>query len=123
MWGKSVDSENVLSDVKLFNANNFSEVSNLPNIKDARYDFGAVCIKNEVYVFGAMDFKRVIRSVEKYSPDTNTWEYVINMIDDRIYFSACSLMNNVYIIGGVLGDIIDGHDTATCFKFNTKSLK
>ena len=86
--------------VYLINANNFMEVKNLPHLEKARYDFGAVCIKNEVYVFGAMDFKRVIRSVEKYSPDTNTWEYVIDMTDDRGLYSACSFMDNVYIMGG-----------------------
>ena len=84
--GESWNLTNVFSDVKLFKANNFSEVTSLPNMNDARRCFGAVCIKGEVYVFGGIDIYRVIRSVEKYSPDTNTWEYVTNMIDDRIFF-------------------------------------
>ena len=116
--GENCNSRNVLSDVKSFNANNFSEVNDLPNMKDARCYFGAVCIRGEIYVFGGNDGKRV----EKYSPDTNTWIHVINMIDDRKFFSASSLMDNVYVIGGLFG-MIDGQEIATCFKFNTKSLK
>ena len=93
--GQSCDSRNVFSDVKLFNANNFSEVINLPNMKEARHDFGAVCIKDEFYVFGGIDNNRLIRSVEKYSPDTNTWEYVVDVMDDREHFSLFSFKNSL----------------------------
>ena len=108
---------------KLFNTNNFSEVSNLSNMIEARCDFKAVCIKGEVYVFGDNYNHNVIRSIEKYSPDTNTWEYVGDIIDARKYFSTCSLMDNIYIMGGLIKDCFGWHKTATCFKFNTKSLK
>ena len=108
---------------KLFNANYYSEVINLPNMNEVRSDFKAVCVKGEVYVFGGNDNDRVIRSVEKYSTDSNTWENVTNMIDDRYHFSVCSLIDNVYIIGGRMDDVIDGHNIATCFEFNTKSLE
>ena len=114
--GESCDSNNIFSDVKLFNANNYSEVNYLPNMKQERTDFVAVYIKGEVYVFDG-------KKVEKYSPDTNTWEYVINMMDDRIFFSACSFMDNVYIIGGQFCHVIGEDETATCFELNTKSLK
>ena len=45
------------------------------------------------------------------------------MIDDRNYFSTCSLIDNVFIISGLIKDNLDWNDTATCFKFNTRSLK
>ena len=92
-------------------------------MNDARSDFKAVCVKGEVYVFGGNDNYRVIRSVEKYSTDSNTWENVTNLIDDRYDFSVCSLIDNVYIIGGRMGDFEDWHDTATSFELNTKCLK
>ena len=120
--GESWNLLNVFSDVKLFRANNFSEVTDLPNMNDARRCFGAVCIKGEVYVFGGNDNNRVIRSVEKYSLDTNTWEYVAYMMDDREHFSACSFMDNVYILDGLSNYIIVGNNTPTCLKFDTKSL-
>ena len=64
------------NDVKLFNLNNFSEVTSLPNMNEARCDFKAVCIKGEVYVFDGIDKNDIIvRSVEKYSPITNKWKY------------------------------------------------
>ena len=45
------------------------------------------------------------------------------MIDDRSYFSTCSLIDNVYIISGLISDNLDWNNTATCFKCNTRSLK
>ena len=110
---------NISNDVKLFNPNNFNEAFNLPNMNEARKYFGAVCIKDEVYVFGGNAGKKV----EKYSPDTNTWEYVSEMYDDRSNFSACSLMDSFYVIGGFIKENFNWLNTATCLKFNTKSLK
>ena len=93
-------------------------------MEKARYDFEAVCIKGDVYVFGGTDFNfNIVSSVEKYSPVTNTWKYVADMMDYREHFSACSLMDNVYVIGGFKSDNLDWHNTATCFDFSTKSLK
>ena len=100
--GKIFNSRKVLSDVKYFSANNFNEVINLPNMKEARSKFSAFCIKGEVYVFGGNNYNGIIKSVEKYSPDSNTWQYINNMIDDRKLLSACSFMENVYIIGGLI---------------------
>ena len=88
-------------------------------MKEARHDFGAVCNKGEVYVFSGYDDYRKNRSVEKYLPETNTWKYLNNMIDYRGLYSACSFMDDVYIIGGLKSD---WQNTATCFKFNTKSF-
>ena len=94
-------------------------------MKKARCVFEAFCIKGEFYVFGGFDSSKIqIKSVEKYSPATNTWKYVNNMMDDRVFFSACSFMDNVFVIGGEMGHAIDGNDiVATCFKFNTQNLK
>ena len=76
-----------------------------------------VCIKNEVYVFsGIGNIYDYTMSVEKYSPATNTWVNIAHMYDERIYFSACSFMNNVYFIGG----LIRYNRTTSCIEFNTK---
>ena len=45
------------------------------------------------------------------------------MVDDRNDFSFCSFMDNLFIMGGFIRDTTRRHDTVTCFKFNTKSLK
>ena len=116
--GRTSDSKKVLSDVNLFYANNFNKVNELPNMQEAGYCIRAVCIKGEIYVFGGIDG----RKIEKYSPNTNNWQYVVDMVDDRKYFSFCSFMDSVFIIGGRIGGFKNGYDLATCFEFNTKSL-
>ena len=130
--GRIANTRIPMSDVKLLNANNLSEVENLSHMNEARCYSGAVCVKGEIYVFGGIVYNRKkplgdeisIQSVEKYSPKSNTWKYLSNMIDDRRHFSICSLMDNVYIIGGLIGHVGDGgHELATCLEFSTKSLK
>ena len=119
--GKDVNMNKVTNDVISFDTSNLCEVNHLLPMKKARSFFETVCIKGEIYVFGGIDYDDIIvRSVEKYSPVTNSWKFVINMMDNREMFSGCSLMDNVYIIGGL---IRNNWDTATCFEFNTKSLK
>ena len=112
-----------LTDIKLFDTNNFSDFINFSSKKEDIEDyFGAVCIKGEVFVFGGIAGET--QTIEKYSSDTNTWEYVADMIDDRVRFSICSFMNNVYIMSGhsAWPEEIRHIYTATCFKFDTKSL-
>ena len=90
-------------------------------MKEARWfrDFSAVCVKGEIYLFSG----NVGKKVEKLSLDSNAWEYATGMIDGRIQFSACSLMDSIFIIGGRKGKNMDGRDIATCFEFVTKSFK
>ena len=118
--GRNCGSDNFLSEVKIFNANNFNEVNNFPHMKETRSlrDLAAVCIKGEVYVFGGNGGVKV----EKYSPHTNTWKHVIDMVDTRRSFSACSFMDSVYIFGGRAKHITPRLEIATCFEFDTKSL-
>ena len=93
--------------------NNYS-VSKLAPMIEGRKDFEAVCIKNEIYVIGGKNHKGFITSIEKYSPDTNTWEEVADMhvkcTDD---YCACSFMGDIYIIGGSFSVT-----TRSCVKFN-----
>ena len=70
-------------------------------MKDARCCSRAVCIKGEIYELGGFDYdknmingRKSIKSVKKYSPDSNTFEYLNNMIDGHQNFSACSMINH-----------------------------
>ena len=120
--GKNVNLKKVSNGVEILNAKSFSTTHELPHMNKTRCRFGAVCIKGEVYVFGGYDKNyKTLRSVEKYSPATNTWEHVAHMMDDRKFFSYCSFMDDVYIMGGYKCN--GANITATCFEFNTKSLK
>ena len=111
--GKNASYE-VNKNVRSFNANNFCEAHYLSQAKMRRI-FKAVSIKGKVYVFGG-DTESGFWSVEKYSPDTNTWEHVTDMMDNRKGFVACSFMHNVYVVGGSLGSSLAN----TCFEFDTK---
>ena len=120
--GKNVNLKKVSNGVEILNAKSFSTTHKLPHMNKTRCRFGAVCIKGEVYVFGGYDKNyKTVRSVDKYSPATNTWEHVADMMDFRRFFSACSFMDYVDIMGGYKCN--GAYNTATCFEFNTKSLK
>ena len=106
-----------VNDVQSINSTN--SVTVLPQMKTAREFCKAICIKNEIYVFGGLDdISKTVMSVEKYSPVSNTWEIIADMHDDRKSFCACSFMNNVYVIGGSIGG--SDNKTTSCVEFNSK---
>ena len=70
-----------------------------PSMAEERYHSKAVCVNQEVYIFGGYDCQPIM-SVEKFSPSTNTWIKVADMFDDREFFCACAFMDNIFIIGG-----------------------
>ena len=107
----------ILRDVKCFKAKNFSKVKNLQPMRQARIVFDSICIKGEVFVIGGNDGETM--SIEKYSPASNTWEYVAEVPDDRECFTACSFMDSIYIVGGY----VRHSTTNTCVEFNTKTLQ
>ena len=80
----------------------------------------AVCLKGEVYVFGGYGVNETwIRSVEKYSPDNNSWINVANMYDTRQSFCACALMDKIFIIGGCTGFSVKSKVYNSCLQFHT----
>ena len=122
--GISINIESALYKVKLLNEYNLSEVNNLPHMNRSRCFSGVACVNGEIYVLGGLDYNdNIVRSIEKYSPVTNSWKYLNKMIDNRKHFSTCSLMDNLYIIGGLIGNYTNGHALENCFEFNTKNLK
>ena len=109
-----------VNDVRSLDAQNFTEVKNMQPMRQARDSFDAFCIKGEVFVIGGFDYdENIVRSIEKYSPVTNTWEDVTEISRDRSFFAACSFMDSIYIVGGVVGY----SSTNTCVEFCTKTLK
>ena len=86
-------------------------------IKDKRKNCKAFCIKGEVYVYGGSDenHKR-IKSIEKYSPATNTWKFIGEVYDDRNQFSCCSFTTKIVIISGSDAEV-------PCVAFDTRDAK
>ena len=98
---------------------NPKSVNILTEMKEARWFSKAFSVKGEIYVFGGSNNdSRDVLSVEKYSPVTNTWEFVADMYEDRIYYCGCSFMDNVIFIGQYENSNIN-----FCTEFNTKNRK
>ena len=99
--------------VSQFNVNSSKGVKVFRSMIAERYNFDAVCVKGEAYVFGGVGRNNSITCVEKYSPSTKTWTNVAKMVDDRFSHCACTFMDNVFIISGLT--TID-----SCLQFNTE---
>ena len=96
----------------------FSAVNNLSKINYGRFELKTVCIKGEVYVFGGIgDNGNPVMPVEKYSPDTNTWNVITQMYDRRINFCACSFIDSLYVLTGFLNYCIN-----SCLVFDTTNI-
>ena len=117
--GKHARTENLLYDVHSIKANNTNNVKELPKINKGREYPEMVSVKGKLYVLSGQDSEyKCVMPIEKYSPITKTWEIIADMYDDRTRFCACSFINNIYVIGGHVGDSIN-----SCIKFNTNDHK
>ena len=121
--GEDVLYNRIVSNVNNINANHHYSVSMLPQMKEDRKSLTAVCAKDEVYVFGGnkrrLGFPIKLTSVEKYSLRTNKWTALPSVLN-RYLFCACSLMGNIYVIGG---SYYKGGITNTCFQLSTEDYK
>ena len=109
----------VVRDVHQVDGNTLKYVKNVSQMKAERTSFEAVCLKGEVYVFGGHDnCKRLLISVEKYSPSTNNWNKVTDMFDQRMFFCTCAFIDKIYVFGGFCGAYF--LTTNSCLEFDRK---
>ena len=102
------------------NAVDCANVKRLPRMKQERMLSQAVRVKDQVFAFGGCDEElELVRSVEKYSRATGGWQVVAGMRDGRRHFCACSLVDSVYVIGGLL----ENEETSSCLGFDAKSCE
>ena len=116
--------DEVVSKVKQIDRSNMNCVKDLAPINQCREYFEAVCLKGEVYVFGGINsYANPVYVIEKYSPSTNTWKILTEMLDKRQYFCVCAFMDKIIIAGGFFYNDRDEVyiKTNTCFKLNTKN--
>ena len=112
--------DNVVNTVNQTDGNKFEFRKVFPPMTQERESPKAVCSKADVYVFGGYDKNlNWIKSVEKFSPITNTWSKVAEMFDDRKMFCLCTFMDKILVIGGY--KVEDEDDvTDTCLVFDAK---
>ena len=114
--GKDMYTQHAVSDVGSIKASNFDNIKTTFQMNEGRQCSKIVYVERELYVFGGFDSKNsVINSVERYSFCTNSWETIDEMYDDRTYFSACTFMSKIYLIGGVIH-----RATNSCIEINIK---
>ena len=112
------DLKEVQGNILSIDFKNLNNAKSIRKMNIGRYGSVAVCIKDEVYLFGGEHANyRPIMSIEKYSFSNNALEKVGNMNDDRTEFCACSFLDYIYIIEGHL----NGYATNSCVTFDSKS--
>jgi len=80
-----------------------------------RYGAGVGALNGCLYCVGGANStykyheeRNVLKSVEKYDPDTNTWSPVKEMNESRVYPGVVSHEGKLYVVGGVgEDDILD----------------
>ena len=115
--GVDYEIEKPVNSVVCLDLKNLNNAKALPKLSNERHNIEVVCIKNEIYVFGGFYYLREpIRTVEKYSSATGTWEKIADMLDDRCRFCSCSLADKFYLFGG----ISESDDaSSSCVEFDT----
>uniref|UniRef100_A0A7S2L769 Uncharacterized protein n=2 Tax=Leptocylindrus danicus TaxID=163516 RepID=A0A7S2L769_9STRA len=70
-------------------------------MKTARFGHASVLCDNYIYVFGGLDHRGKLASVERYSISKNTWEDDLPAMDEaRVGHCAVVVGNLIYIVGG-----------------------
>ena len=78
-------------------------------------------IGSEIYVLDVDNTSvNIPYSLGVYSKNTKHWREHIHLIDLGIYFSVCSFMKSVYVIGGYLGDV---RYSKECLRYEIKNNK
>ena len=99
----------------------FKTFTELSPMLTHRYLCKTAVIDSDIYVIGGYGINAGnVYSSEIYSKKTNQWKNQIPLSDKRIYFSVCSFMKYVYVVGGYLGD----YDYKKgCFKYDKQHEK
>ena len=109
----------LIEDKKLRVVKELGLLKAITHLPKSVYCNGALYFLNDTHGVIRSEVKR-LRSIEKYCLTNNTWQSVCKKHDDRIKFSLCALMDQVFIFGGCFNYPFDDA-TATCLRLDTKS--
>ena len=84
------------NDIFCVDVNNLKDLEVFQPMKTERGFLEAVCLKDNLYVFGGRNNYNSITSVDKYSLTSKTWSQVAEMYDNRRYFCTCAFMNMIF---------------------------
>ena len=66
-----------------------------------------ISLNEQIFVCGGRNDSGVLNSVEKYSIETDTWQFVSPMNFCRHSFSIVTLGKHLFVIGGDSGDSLN----------------
>jgi hypothetical protein len=93
--------QGVMSSMERYDAAASGQWSTMASMNNARHSFSACVIMDEIYVIGGLDADiRELRSVEKYSPSSNSWTAVAHMPEDKVDAFAVCVGSAMYVVGG-----------------------
>ena len=75
----------------------------LPTMKAGKCSVGCAELNGALLVCGGYDRVECLKTVDKYIPETNTWEMLAPMREARGRFGIAVVNNKVYAIGGSNG--------------------
>ena len=106
------------NDIFCVDVNSLKDLEVFQPMKTERGFLEAVCLKDNLYVFGGRNNYNSITSVDKYSLTSKTWSHIAEMYDNRRYFCTCAFMNMIFFFGGLYLEV-DENVTNSCLQFNT----
>ena len=95
--GKNENNE-ILSSVSKMNLTT-RQWENLPTMSQSRYAFGAVVIKNKIYVCGGYARNTRINNLEVFDCQTKIWTELPPMLKGRTHFGMTTLNGKIYVSG------------------------
>lgn len=60
----------------------------------------AAVLDGKIYVVGGIAKQNVLKSVERYDPETNRWTDVGHLKNARAHHHCCTVNGSIYAVGG-----------------------
>jgi RNA polymerase sigma factor (sigma-70 family) len=93
------------------------------DMQTSRYFYSTCTVNGKIYAIGGIpkhdNDSPVLKTVERYDPETNTWVYVSDMPSSRWSFSASSVEGDIYIIAGAKERPDDGFPIWPVLEYDT----
>ncbi len=93
-----------------------SWITGLAPLPGPRWFAGCAALNGKVYVIGGTDGRRDIARVDRYDPNTNTWDTVASLPVPAQALAAAVFDNELYAVGGYCASS-DGRYLRSSFRF------
>lgn len=76
----------------------------MATLKHARESSATAVLSGKLYIIGGIYDRTVLRTVERFDPETNRWTEVAEMNFPREDYHCCTVRNSIYAVGGYGGE-------------------